>query len=493
MKRKTRKTIWMALRAAICILSIVGGSSIAIGSANAQDEVRKFSDRVGELVNNTSELMNAEDHQTALNVMQQEIFREDLNPFERSTLYQMIGQSEYELDRLIPAQAAFENAITSGGLLPHEEANVVFVIAQLRFSKGHYREGAERLEAHLKASAEPNAKHVKLLAQAWLQAQEYERALPWAETSLEMFNPTDLKSYDLLNFLYAQLGMRDEQFETLTRMIELWPEDDNLFRALASALSDADRDEDAFEVTKMLYLRGALTNEVDLVRLVQNYSFYEMPYQAAEILEQEMTDNRISTNPVRLKQLAGLFRQAREYERAIPYVEAAAEGSDDVGILTQLAQWQYDVKACQEAETAFQAAVDRGYDAGKAQMLIGNCYYDQSETHDRLSCNLTDEQWQTAPKSVSRDAALKAFEAVPETSRESGNAKKWMQFIGAEIQADESRCYIGYDVQRELCYQKIKQAYDAVIFTGGFKLEDETCQKFVADYNSKFRAGYSEK
>ena len=42
-------------------------------------------------------------------------------------------------------------------------------------------------------------------------------------------------------------------------------------------------------------------------------------------------------------------------------------------------------------------------------------------------------------------------------------------------------------VGRELCYKKIKEAYDAEAFSREFKLDDKTCLKFKESYDSKYR------
>ena len=128
----------------------------------------------------------------------------------------------------------------------------------------------------------------------------------------------------------------------------------------------------------------------------------------------------------------------------------------------------------------------------RSWMLIANCRYDQTNALERLNCEMTDAQIAEAPITKARESAVSAFNNVPSSSRENRNAAKWVQFINAEKQAVERRCEFERNVERELCYQKIKQAYDAVIFTGGFKLDDESCKAYVADYDAEFRVKIEE-
>jgi len=199
-----------------------------------------------------------------------------------------------------------------------------------------------------------------------------------------------------------------------------------------------------------------------------------------------MNANRISRTPEKLKQLSGLFRQAREYKRAIPILEAAASQSGDAKLYADLGEALYNEGSCQKSESAFTEAINRGYDAGKSWMLIANCRYDRTNSLDRLNCEMSDAQMAEAPITKARESAIAAFNKVPSSSRERNNAAKWVQFINAEKDAVDRRCEFERNVERELCYQKIKQAYDAVIFTGGFKLDDQNCTKFKADYDAEF-------
>lgn len=485
------------LGASLLAVAAIGVSGVTLSSAAyAQDappdEGRQFDAKSGEAVNNAQTLAGAGDNLGAVNALKAALNLPDLNPYERSTMYQMLGQYSYELDRAVEAQQYFESAISAGGLLPNEVGNIKVVIAQLMIGNGQYREGATRLENYLNSGGQQKPQYIDLLVNAWVQAEDYNRALPWAEKWFNAARPKERKHFDLLNFLYNNLGMQGRQADIVKQMIGRWPEDKTLWDAWASMLANGGREQEAFEVTKMLYLGGALNDESDLLKVVQYYSFYEMPFQAAEILEREMNANRISRTPDKLKQLSGLFRQAREYKRAIPILESAASQSGDAKLYADLGEALYNEGSCQKSEAAFTEAINRGYDAGKSWMLIANCRYDQTNTLERLNCNMTDAQMASAPITKSRESAITAFNKVPSSSRERSNAAKWVKFINAEKDAVDRRCEFERNVEKELCYQKIKQAYDAEIFTGGFKLDDENCTQFKAGYDSEFRVKITE-
>lgn len=205
-------TIFIRLGAA-SILSVLLIAGAAMSPAYAQDETRQFSTAAGEVVNKTMILADSKNYEAALNELNALIGKPNLNAYERATIFQMIGQYSYELDHAKDAQQAFENAVNSGGLLPDEANNLKVVIAQLMIGNGQYREGAARLENYLILDGKEKRQYVELLLNAWVQAEDYPRALPWAEKWFHAAEPKERKHYDLLNFLYKNLDMPNRQVE----------------------------------------------------------------------------------------------------------------------------------------------------------------------------------------------------------------------------------------------------------------------------------------
>ena len=480
------------------IASIMGASLLAfsamgiiathtVDQAQAQDPAaRQFTSATGAVVLEAQNFMQSNQYSAAASKLQEAIALPNLNAYERSVIYQMMGASYYETNQYGPAITAFENSINAGGLLPAEADGLRVNVAQLLIANEQYAEGARRLENYLNRGGQEKPQYIEMLTQAWVQANQYSKALPWAEKWFNRASPKERKHFDLMNFLYNNLGMQGRQADIVKQMINRWPEDKTLWDAWASMLANGGREQEAFEVTKMLYLGGALNSESDLMKVVQYYSFYDMPFQAAQILEREMNQNRISRSSEKLKQLSTLFRQAREYERAIPILEQAASSSGDGKLYADLGEALYNEGQCKKSEDAFKQAINRGYDAGKSWMLIATCRYEATQKQERLSCGMTSDQMASAPITRSRQAAVEAFRNVPSSSREGRNAKKWIQFIEAERDAVDRRCEFERNVEEELCYQKIKGAYAEEVFVGKLVIPSE-CTRFKDAYDAKYR------
>ena len=196
-------------RGRIFALIIACGCLAATEPAAAQDPAGQFSQSAATAINQALLFAQNDDFQKALDVLDIAVAARDLTPYETATIYQMMGQYSYDLDELDTAQVAFETALLSGGLRPHEDRDIQVVIAQLMIARGNYSEGGERLKAIVKADDAPKIQYLELIAQAGIQAQDYSRVLPWAELWFESVEVKERRHYDLLIFLYSELGMTE--------------------------------------------------------------------------------------------------------------------------------------------------------------------------------------------------------------------------------------------------------------------------------------------
>lgn len=457
--------------------------------AEKPTEGRQFSAKAGAIVNEALTAMNEDQYSVALASLNKAIALPKLNAYERATIHQMRGSVYYELDQYGSAIQAFEDAISSGGLLPKESSNLRVNIAQLLIANGQPARGAQMLEDWNRAGGVLTPKHVEYLWQAWSQAENYRRALPWAQKWFNAARPKERKHFDLLNFMYNNLNMPAQQADIVKQMITRWPMDKNLWQVWKSLLANGGREKESFEVTKMLYLGGVLDTQQEFETVVQYYGYYDMPYQAARILERELNAGTIRETPDKLVQLSDLFRQAREYKLAIPALEKAAKTANKAKLYADLGEAYYKENQCSKAETSFKKAMQLGYDQGKSWMLIASCRYDDAATETRPKCPYTAADEKTLTWSTKRIAAAAAFDNVPSSSREASNARKWMGFIAGEKSNLKRRCIFEQNIEWQNCRDDIKRAYKSEFLDGKFTLNNEKCETYIPRFDKEFRRG----
>lgn len=483
------KTLTGAAVPVLIALASIAGTVSQVQAQEMAQENRQFSARAGAIVLAARNLVLADEHEAALGKLTEALSLADISSFERAMIYQMQGTSYYQLTQFPAAITAFEQAVASGGLNAGELADIRVKIAQLMIAAGRHAEGAEALESYLRAGGQEKSEYAELLTQAWTQAENYPRALPWARKWFAAATPKERRHFDLMNFLYNHLGESAQQADIVRQMISRWPDDVELWEAWASLFAAAGKEEDAFAVTKLMYLGGALKTEAEILKVVQYYSYYEMPYQAAQILEKELNAGRVTRQTERLVQLATLFRQAREYGRAIPVLEAATQSGGSAEVYAQLGEALYNEGECARAEAAFKRAIDQGYAAGKAWTLIATCRYEDVQRQQKLSCQMSEAEKAAAPKTKARQSTIVAFENVPFGSKEAVSAKKWISFVKAERLTFDKRCEFEERVRREECFKDIRRAYEGQFVDGKFTLGNSECEIYKEAYDEEFRSG----
>lgn len=199
--------------------------------ASVQED-RRFSSKIGQDMMTAQNYMEDEVFSDAVLILEAALRTPELSSYEKSTIYQMLGNCHYKLYEHEAARQDFELAIRAGGLLPSEASRLRINIAQLLIASGQFKQGAQMLEDWELAGGILKPAHMEMLWQAWSQAEQYDRALPWAEDWFKAAKTKERKHYDPLNFLYLQLGLSDKRRDVLQKMVGIWPDDQELAKAL---------------------------------------------------------------------------------------------------------------------------------------------------------------------------------------------------------------------------------------------------------------------
>jgi tetratricopeptide (TPR) repeat protein len=394
---------------------------------------RTFTARIGEIVLEAQNQQAEELFQESIATLNRALAMEP-NPYERSVMLQMRGRAHYEQERLQSAIDDWLGAISAGGMISEEIANLRINIGQLLIAEEQYARGIAVLE---EALADPNVeltpRLAKMLAQAYGQAERYPEGLRYAEFA---FNNTAYADrvrgdYQLSLFYYQQLERLPDQLRLIEEMVGRWPQEKNNWTTYASLLAQLNREGDAFEVNKIMYVNGMLTESREIVRVAQYYSFYEYPFRGAIILERELNAGRVERTRENLNLLANMWRQSREFERAIPVLRQVAQLTGDGDDFAKLGEALYQREQRAEAIEAFEQALDRGglNRTGTIWNLLGTARYEL----DR------------------RQGALAAFAEGARYPYSRSTANGWATFIRAEMNAEREREALQARILREEC------------------------------------------
>jgi hypothetical protein len=445
-------------------------SFVFVSGANAlqeeEEEInRQMSTEVGEPILEVQELLDAEptDWNRVLQILNDTLQNEDPTPYERSVILQLRGNTYYNLDNIRAAIRDWQGALDTGALVADERITLRTNMGQLYFILEEFQAGIAQFQAALNEGAQLNANLSKLLASAYVQAAQsepdgssaaqrlYREGLQYAEAFYRLETNKTENDYSLVQLYYIELNRPQDELRVVRASLQDYPGSRRSWQNLVSLFARLERDEDAFEANKMMYLNGLFEEEEELFRLVQYYSYFENPYRGASILEREINAGRVPANERYLEALANMWRQASEFDRAIPVLERLSQTVQDGETALKLAEAYYQENDLPRAEVALETALQRGGldETGKAWELLGTIRYNQDK----------------------RQGALQAFRRATDFRATRRTSSDWIRFVNAQIAGAQRRQLQRIQVQIEECALTIEAERRQLVLIGS---EDES-------------------
>ncbi|PTB82521.1 hypothetical protein C9986_02705, partial [Pseudidiomarina aestuarii] len=233
------------------------------------------------------------------------------------------------------------------------QQNTLFSLAQLALGEGRYDDTLAFLDRWqaLVGDAE-QTKALVLKAQALYQQESYAEALAPITAAIEKVeaegNYGDENWYLLQRAIHFELGNTEAVADVLATMVKAFNKPEYWIQ-LAGVYGQLGQEAKQLALLEAAYQQGFLTKGSDLMNLAQSYFFSDVPYKAGKVLERGLEEGKIERNLRNLKMLAQSWVAARETDKAVAALEAAAELSEDGELDAQRAQVLINAERYQEA------------------------------------------------------------------------------------------------------------------------------------------------
>jgi tetratricopeptide (TPR) repeat protein len=176
-----------------------------------------------------------------------------------------------------------------------------------------------------------------------------------------------------------------------------------------------DEEKLAFVTQQIMHRQKMLKTSKELSSIAQLYLYHDIPIKAAAVLQAGLDDERVEKTEKNYELLAQAYMHAREWDKAISPLTAAAEKSDKGRFYEQLGQSYLQDEKWRDAEQAFVNALNKGglRDAANTWLLLGI-------TRTRV------EKW---------DAAIAAFRKAGDDDETAKDAFRWIRSIERQLAA----------------------------------------------------------
>jgi tetratricopeptide (TPR) repeat protein len=312
-----------------------------------------------------------------------------LTPHELAQTKRFYGYVAYGKEEHDAAIAYLREALADPeALQPRDRADVLFQISQIQAGKERWRDVIATLETWLETVEKPNSVGFFLLALSHFQLEEFEAALAPAQEAVEIAKVPQQSWLQLLLAIHLTRQDYAAAKPVLDRMIALYPNSGKDYWLQLSALHGVTGDDArALGVLELAYRKGLLSDDRDLLRLLQYMMARGIPYRAAKLFEKEMSAERFQANREALEMLGISWILAREPARAEAPLARAAELSPNGELYVHLAQIHLLDEDWQKAAAVLRKALAKGglSNPGTAQLMLGIAYYNEHQLQEARS------------------------------------------------------------------------------------------------------------
>jgi hypothetical protein len=321
-----------------------------------------------------------------------------MNSYELAMMYNFYAFIHYEVENYDQAIAAFENVVQQQPIPETFEQATLFSLAQLHMMRGNYDktivkiEQWEAIQKNLYPSKDIPAKNLVLKAQAMYQKQDYIAASKYINAAVLQIETNDLgfqvdeQWYVLQRAVYFELKQPENVKNVLLKLVKRF-EAPKYWLQLAGMYGELEQEEKQLAVMEIAEQKSFIATGSDMFNLAQLYFYHQMPYKAAAIMQKAMDVGKLPEDERNLTFLAQSWNFAKETEKAIPVMLAAAELSDSGELYAQLGQMYLNMDKWKQAVAASQQALEKGglRNEGMSHLVIGLAQFNVGEYNEALN------------------------------------------------------------------------------------------------------------
>jgi len=310
----------------------------------------------------------------------------DLSPYELAQLYTTFGYLHFLQEKYDEAIQAYEKVLAQKDLPEALQTATLYAVSQLAFQQESYDKALEYLNRWLALAKSPGPEPFVLRAQAEYQLGRYQDGVASVDRALQIAaergeDPRE-NWYLLLRVLHGELDQPQKALEVLEILVSRFPKKDYWLQ-LAAIYGEIGDEVRTLAAYRLAYEQGFLTTNAEIVLLAQLLLQGEIPYAAATTLAKGMDDGIVEPTADNHRLLSQAWTLAREDQRAIESLRAAAALTNDGEVDARLAQSYMSLDEWEKAVEAARESIRKGVeDAFEVRLMEGTALYELGRFDD---------------------------------------------------------------------------------------------------------------
>jgi tetratricopeptide (TPR) repeat protein len=297
--------------------------------------------------------------------------------YQKAIVQQLLGQVEWSRENFDAALKGFEEAVRMDALPDNTHYSLMYQIAQLYYMKERYNDALKSLDVWF-CKAPPEkikaAAHI-LKASIYSAKEDWKNVIPSVDTAIAMEDEPKESWYLLKLAAHFELEEKIPARDTLKIMINHWPDKKTYWVQLSNVYFQLQNDDEALSVIGLAYRKNLLDKQSDYLYISNLYSFREVPYKAAEVLQEGIEKGIVEASEKHWTMIADAWYAAEEMEKALAGYEKAGAAADDGEIDLRRGYILIDMERWEDAKEALSKAIEKGgineRKIGEAHLMIG--------------------------------------------------------------------------------------------------------------------------
>lgn len=277
------------------------------------------------------------------------------------------------------ALSQFTTAYQANLLDKHQQNQLLLTIAQLHLSLNQWQSGVNQLILWLEKT--PKQQHKALqyyqLAVGYYHLKLWNKGLSAIETSLQQTSP-HISWYQLAVALAVSDQKWPKAIQWQRKIVKVSPQKITHWEQLASLEIQGQQMSSALATMRMAWQRQLFDKPRQYRLLAQLASHEKMPYLSAQALQSAIDEGMLKATPIRLRQVAQLWTQAKDYPKAIASYKKLIRKTDQssdyqqyMTLLLNQQQWQGVLNTYKQAITKHIVSPQLHLSAGIAAIEAG--------------------------------------------------------------------------------------------------------------------------
>jgi tetratricopeptide (TPR) repeat protein len=374
------KTVSWSL-AAMLVAGILASGQVMAQASNCgvEREVtpKPLDEQTWKRLNDVYEDIGEENYDLAYQKLTDMVQRAKGGVYLKAIVQQLLGQVEWAREKYDQALRAFEAAVELNALPDTPHYSLMYQIAQLYYMKDRYDDALRSLDIWFcKAPAENIKASAHILKASILAAkEEWAKVIPSVDTAIALADEPKESWYLLKLASHHEIGDLAGARDTLKIMLTIWTDKKLYWIQLSNVQFQLKSDDKALSVIALAYRKNLLDKETDYLYLSNLYSFRNVPFKAAEVLQSGIEKGIVEASEKHWKMVADAWYVAEEMESALSAYEKAGAAAQDGEVDLRRGYILIDLERWEEAKDALTKAIEKGgineRKTGEAHLMVG--------------------------------------------------------------------------------------------------------------------------